>query len=258
MRTRFAFESKGEAAIRRLATLAPLNHEALAALEMAAAHAERVPAHREIVGEGKNALQPSIVLSGWACRMRLFSDGRRQILSFLLPGELIGMCDQPEPLSATTIVAMTEMTLCRAPAREAAEGLAQIYAMSRALEEYYLFRQIARIGRMSAYERLLDWLLEMRERLALSGLASDDSLPMPLTQEGLADALGLTSVHVNRTLQLMRREGLIDLRGGMARLHDPERLRGLVDYRPARVSGLTRGAPPPRRELNFTDSPPVT
>lgn len=83
----------------------------------------------------------------------------------------------------------------------------------------------------------------MRERLALAGLASDDSLPMPLTQESLADALGLTSVHVNRTLQLMRREGLIDLRSGMARLYDPERLRGLVDYRPARVSALRTTGP---------------
>lgn len=146
MATRFAFESKGEAAIRRLAALAPLTPEALAALEIAAAQAERVPAHREIVREGEHALQPSIALSGWACRMRLFSDGRRQILSFLLPGELIGMCDQPEPLAATTIVAMTEMTLCRAPAREAHETLGPVYATSRALEEYYLFRQIAGSG----------------------------------------------------------------------------------------------------------------
>jgi CRP-like cAMP-binding protein len=227
-----------EPAFQRLAALAPLGADEIAALVDAAASSQRVPAHREIVAEGQPAVRPSIVLSGWACRVRLFSDGRRQILSLLLPGDLIGMCRQREPLAATSIVALTAVTLCRAPApREAAAGtgLAEAYLLSGALEEFYLFRHIARIGRLSAYERLLDWMLEVRERLALACLASDDRVPLPLTQEALADALGLTSVHVNRMLQLMRREGVIELTGGMVRLHDIQRLCQLVDYRPGRV-----------------------
>jgi CRP-like cAMP-binding protein len=71
---------------------------------------------------------------------------------------------------------------------------------------------------MSAYERIQDWLSEIHERLLLAGRAGPESFPMPLTQEMLADALGLTSVHVNRTLQAMRRDGVLEWRGGTVRL----------------------------------------
>jgi CRP-like cAMP-binding protein len=233
-----AFAPSGNAAFKRLAALAPLNDDDLAALARSADTPTRFAAHREILREGAPGLAPSIVLSGWACRVRQFSDGRRQILSFLLPGELIGVCHHREPLAATSLVALTPVDLCRAPpaSKEEGSGLAEAYAVSGALEEFYLFRQIARLGRLSAYERMLDWMFEMRDRLALAGLVADNSFPMPITQEGLADALGLTSVHVNRTLQLMRREGLVELRSGMARLIDPQRLMSLIDYRPGRVT----------------------
>jgi CRP-like cAMP-binding protein len=227
------------AAVRRLAALAPLSDDDLAALARAANSPTRIAAHREILREGAPGLPPGIVLSGWACRVRQFSDGRRQILSFLLPGELIGMCHHREPLATTSLVALTPVDLCTAPPANEdrdASGLAEAYAVSGALEEFYLFRQIARLGRLSAYERMLDWMFEMRDRLELTGQVADNSFPMPITQEGLADALGLTSVHVNRTLQLMRREGLVELRSGIARLIDPQRLMSLIDYRPAKVT----------------------
>ena len=244
MNPRHAFASSGNAAFRRLAALASLTDADLAALADSAAAMTRFAAHREILRESAPGLAPSIVLSGWACRVRLFSDGRRQILSFLLPGELIGMCHHRQPLAATSVVALTPVELCPAPPGckdHEGGGLADAYAVSGALEEFYLFRQIARLGRLSAYERMLDWMFEMRDRLALAGLVADDSFPMPITQEGLADALGLTSVHVNRTLQLMRREGLVELRGGMARLIDPQRLMSLIDYRPANVTAARIG-----------------
>jgi CRP-like cAMP-binding protein len=239
-----AYASSGNSAFKRLAALAPLSDQDLAALARSADAPTRFAAHREILREGAPAMAPSIILSGWACRVRQFSDGRRQILSFLLPGELIGMCHQHEPLAATSLVALTHVDLCRAPSagnEDEGSGLAEAYAVSGALEEFYLFRQIARLGRLSAYERMLDWMFEMRDRLALAGLVADDSFPMPITQEGLADALGLTSVHVNRTLQLMRREGLVELRGGMARLIDPQRLMSLIDYRPAHITAARGG-----------------
>lgn len=135
------------------------------------------------------------------------------------------------------ITAITEVTLCHVPPHaQAGPGLRTAYAMSRALEEVYLFRQIARLGRLSAYERFVDWVTEMRERLSLVGLASPHGFPVPLTQELMADALGLTSVHVNRTLQLMKREGLMEMRSGYLTLTDPQRLGQLADCRPTVVS----------------------
>jgi CRP-like cAMP-binding protein len=222
MPTSLALSSAYDATLNRLSALAQLTPEDIEAL-------------RELLGEGKPVTQPSIVLSGWAARTRLFSDGRRQILGFLLPGELIGFCSQRDPLATTTISALTEVNLCAAP-QQGSAGLAEAYAFSGALEEFFLFRHIARLGRMSAYERLIDWLLEIRDRLAISGLSVGDSFRVPLTQEALADTLGLTSVHVNRMLQLLRREGLIVSRGGMVRLPDPARLEEIVDYRPAVIA----------------------
>ena len=226
-----------EPAVRRLNKLAPLTGEEIAALQAGTGLAHRVSAHREVMADGEPVTGPSLVLKGWACRVRIFRDGRRQILGFLLPGDLIGLCDQPEPLASTMVTAITEVTLCPAPHPvEKGSRLATAYALSRALDENYLLRHIGRLGRLSAYERLIDWVAEIHERLALAGLATPASFPMPLTQEILADTLGLTSVHVNRTLQMVRRQGLMDVRNGRVTLTDPANLRRLVESRPTRVS----------------------
>ncbi|UYY57513.1 Crp/Fnr family transcriptional regulator [Sphingomonas sp. S2-65] len=228
-------ESASFAAVTRFSALARLTEgerDALADRE----RKRRAPAHREIQSVGKPAGEPLILLSGWACRTRTFFDGRRQILSMLLPGDLIGHAFRENAVAVTTVVALTEGVVMPAPAPAEGSGLAQAYAAAAALEEVYLYRQIARLGRLSAYERLADWLLETRDRLAMAGLASGDSFPMPLTQEALADLLGLTSVHINRTLQSMRRDGALDLRGGTACLSEPRQLADLVDYRPATIN----------------------
>lgn len=219
----------------RLGQLAPLDADELQALSEAQGKRYRVAAHHEIFEEGRPVDSSFLLLSGWACRSRIFSDGRRQILSLLLPGELIGICRQTRPLAATGAVALTDVSLCHAPAPCDKGGLAEAYARSGALEEFYLFRQIARLGRMSAYERIADLLLEVRERIAMVALGVEDNFPFPMTQEALADLLGLTSVHVNRTLQALRRDGLLELRGGSVHILDLRRLTDLVEHRDAIV-----------------------
>jgi CRP-like cAMP-binding protein len=229
--------SEGGAAAR-LGALAPLGPEERYALSQAQELKHQVAAHHIIVEDGCPVTSPSIILSGWACRTRIFLDGRRQILSLLVPGDLIGVCRQNRPIAATGAVALTDVILCPAPTPERAKtGLAEAYARSGALEEFYLFRQIARLGRMSAYERIADLLLEIGERLSAVLRTPHDRFPFPLTQETLADLLGLTSVHVNRMLQLFRRQGLLDVRGGTVHIRDLARLIDLVEHRRAEVSG---------------------
>ncbi len=223
----------------RLNALALLDAEELAALHRAAKNARRVPARREVIAEGQPIQQPYIVLSGWAARTHTLFDGRRQIASLMLPGDLIGLCRQSDPTASATVLALTDVTLCPAPPPRADQhgtGLAEAYALSGAIDEACLLRSITRLGRLSAYERTADWLLEMHERLTLSGLASGNHFPMPLTQEMLADTLGLTSVHVNRTLQAMRRDGVVTLRGGSVVLSDPARLASSVGRGATRVT----------------------
>src|SRR4051794_41022710 len=102
-----------DAAGLRLAALADLDEEDLAAIRRATAVTRRVLAHRELVAEGRPVTEPMIVVRGFAARIRLFADGRRQILNFLLPGDLIGVCRQARPVAATTVVALTELNTCR-------------------------------------------------------------------------------------------------------------------------------------------------
>ena len=108
--------------------------------------------------------------------------------------------------------------------------------VSRAIEEAHLLAQITRLGRLSALERIADLFLELYERLSLAGLASNGRFALPLTQEVVADALGLTSVHLSRTLQLARRRGEFEWRDGQVILHDLRQLGRMVGRLPVRVS----------------------
>ena len=222
----------GSSAITRLAKLAPLTQDDRHALDEAVKMAVAFEPHSEIVPEGAPLPERKILLSGWACRMRQMIDGRRQILGLLLPGDLIGNCAHRDPVSATTIISVTQVRTCTAPTRES-DALREAYAMSGALDELALLRQIARLGRLSAYERLIDFLLEIRERLALANLLEGDRFALPLMQEMLADLLGLTAVHVNRTIQTLRQNGVLSLQRGYARLSNVEGLISLVDFRPS-------------------------
>ena len=114
-------------------------------------------------------------------------------------------------------------------------ALAQAYAVSHALEEAYLLAQITRLGRLNALERLADVMLELRERLALSGLVRGDTFDMPLTQEMLADVLGLTPVHINRMVQQARRQDWLEWRAKRVTIKDTAALASKVGRTPARV-----------------------
>lgn len=225
-----------EPAILRLGALADLDADASRVLADAAARSRMVKPRHEIIVEGEDVKEPLLILDGWAARIRHLSDGRRQILGFLLPGDLIGLCDQHRPIAASTIAAITPMSICAAPAVELSPALRRAYAVSRALEHAYMLAQITRLGRMNAHERLADLLLELLERLKLAGRASGGNFALPVTQEGIADALGLTSVHVNRTLQTMRRDDEIVLKSGSLTVVNPALLADRIGRNPTRVS----------------------
>lgn len=213
-----------------------------AELELVAATARRLenaPGGTEIPGR-------RILVSGWVARRRTLADGSRQIFSFVLPGD---PCSGRRR-GGTRLVALTAVETAEAGALfQAAEdrlrhpGLADAFEAIGQEEEGLLLDHIVRLGRLTAYERTAHLLLELRERLARVGLADEQRLPMPLTQETLADALGLSIVHVNRTVQQLRRDGLIELRAGLAVLHDPDAMAELCGYEPLRTARRAAGAP---------------
>lgn len=216
--------------IRRLATLAHLSAEDVARLEKLVAARRTSTARRDIVAAGAQSAQTLLMLDGWALRSCLTVDGRRQITQFLIPGDIVTFV-ATDASHANGLTALTAVGYCPAPdihPRADSEGFAGIAIASNALELKYLYRQVARLGRMDAFQRTVDWLLEMRERLYLAGLAHGERFPLPLTQEVMADALGLTSVHVNRTLQALRRDGLVQIGEGWATLRDRKQCEFIV------------------------------
>ncbi|MET0338437.1 MAG: Crp/Fnr family transcriptional regulator [Caulobacter sp.] len=227
--------------IRRLEALHPLSEAERANLTQLSAPPQHHPAGMDLSTEGDAPPIPRIILSGWACRQRGLADGRRQILAFLLPGDAVGI--PPQNIggvfcSTTAITAVTSIS--GAAVREAAlrltahpSGVAIACVRACAMEEARLFDHVVRLGRQSALERVAHLLLELHERLAVVGLAFENRFPMPLTQEVLADALGLSIVHVNRTLQQLRRSGLIDTRAGWVTLRDHVQMTELASFRPA-------------------------
>jgi CRP-like cAMP-binding protein len=208
--------------VARLARLHPLDDGAREALAAALARARPVQPRRELLQEGAPVREPLLVLDGWGAKVRHLLDGRRQILQFVLPGDLLGR--EPKAQAPVTAIAVTPMEVCPAPERTASPALDAVYAAVAALEEAYLHAQIVRLGRMSAHERVIDLLLELYERLEPAGLAQDGRFTVPVTQEVLADALGLTAVHVNRMLQRARRAGDLSFSGRELMLHDPAAL----------------------------------
>jgi CRP-like cAMP-binding protein len=198
---------------------------------------------RELLAEGTRLDRAQILLEGWAVRQRVLSDGRRQIFSFLLPGDIFGICARPGGAALYTTVALTSVVtaplamLDDALQRAPASASGRIVREMLSLEESLLVNQVVRLGRQSAHERLINLLLEFHDRLVPAGLVEDGSFMLPFTQEVLSDALGLSTVHTNRTLQQLRREGLIETHLNQMRLLNRTRLAEVADYRMAPCLG---------------------
>ena len=228
-----------EAVLGKLRGLAALSAADVLLVRGLSALREQHAVGAEVCAEGA-ALRPRVILSGWAARMRLLPDGRRQIFSLLVPGDGLGLCPRPQPLGLSACVALTRLetadaAMLRDAADDPASGLGLACARAACLEEAQVLDHVMRLGRQTALERTAHLFLELRWRLAAVGLAAESRFPLPLTQEVLADALGLSIVHVNRTLQQLRREGLIEMKSGWVELLDREGLSELADFAPPAV-----------------------
>jgi CRP-like cAMP-binding protein len=203
--------------VAKLMQFAPLSDGDVAVLEAMCRREERFRAGTNIVVEGEAPRAAFVVTRGIAYRYRLMPDGRRQILTILIPGDF---CDLHGFLLKTVdhSVAAFGPTRIAVITRETVMDLAQNYPRIRAAlwwsamqEEAMLRERIVALGRRSARGRLAYFLCELVWRQRAIGLAEDHAIRLPFTQTDLADTLGLTSVHTNRVLQGFRRDKLITL-----------------------------------------------
>ena len=183
-----------------------------------------VAAGTELFAEGETSGHLYVVLSGWLFLHRILEDGRRQILDFCLPGAVLGYhahTETPFPFSAEAI---TDAEVAVIPLSRVSDLLSRgsscatllLDATEQALRG--VFDTLTDIGRRTAREAVAHFLLRMDRRIrALTNPNPDGSIPFPLRQEHIGDALGLTSVHVCRTLGKLRNDGLVEI--GQGRLH---------------------------------------
>jgi CRP-like cAMP-binding protein len=229
--------------LRALSRRGPLTQEEEYAARGGLGEMQSAGSGNELLAEGTRLNRAHILLEGWAVRQRVLSDGRRQIFSFVLPGDIFGICARPGGEALCATVALTPVIIAPLPMLDdalqhaAASARGRIMREMLSLEESLLVNQVVRLGRQSAHERLINLLLEFHDRLAAAGLVEDGSFMLPFTQEVLSDALGLSTVHTNRTLQQIRRENLIETHLNQMCLLDRTRLAEVADYRMAPCLG---------------------
>lgn len=216
--------------LKKLSYFAPLGEADRAALRALETGRKRLYAGMEIAREGSPAPGLFTVTDGMVCRYKQLASGRRQILGFLIPGDigdphamLVNMMDHSimalSPARIATLDGPAAMTLAMENPR-----IAAAFWWNRLQEESILRERIASLGRRDAGERLAFLLCEFLWRFRAVDEAPADRIWLPLTQSDLADTLGLSQVHVNRMLQALRRDGLIVMRDGELQVLDADRL----------------------------------
>jgi CRP-like cAMP-binding protein len=201
--------------------------------------AERQQQHApgtDIIRDGDHSPDCHVVLSGIGCRYKMLPDGGRQIMAFLVPGDL---CDAEIFILRAMdhgVGAISPTTTALIPGKVIAELVRTSGTLSSALwwgtltDLAVLRERIVDHGRRDAHERVAHLLYELLVRYRMVGRSRDNAIDFPMTQNDLADATGMTPVHANRTLQKLRAEGLIRLSGKTLTVLDPERLRDIAGF----------------------------
>lgn len=206
----------------------------------------RVDPGTTILMEGSNSPQLYTVLRGQGVRYKTLEDGRRQVINFLFPGDFTGLQAGLMGEMKHSVEARTPMTLCAFDRAELwqlfKEQPARAYDLTwiAAVEEHFLGETIATLGQRDAVQRVAWALLKIWQRLRAVGLERNGTVPLPFRQQDLADALGLSLVHTNKTLARLRARQLCDWSERALRVLDAPGLAAL---------GLVEAEPPERRPL---------
>ncbi len=224
--------------IRKLESIAPLMPDERAALLRLPLRLKTVPARHDIVSEGDTPSESCLIVAGFAYRYILTAEGKRQILSFHIAGDI------PD-LQSLHINVMDHSLATLAPSSLAFIQHDDLRALMRShprlgdllwrdtLIDAAIFRQwMVGLGRRDAYGRIAHLLCELLVRLRAVELVEDHAFMLPVTQAELGDAFGLSTVHVNRVLQDLRRDDLITLRGVSLKVLDWEGLKKAGEFDP--------------------------
>lgn len=214
----------------KLGAFTRLSADDKAALVRISQNVRIVDARRDLVSEGDKPRCVHLVLDGWAARYKSLPDGRRQIVSIFLPGDFCDLMVYILKSLDHSICAITRLKAAMITPDEMTALMSDRPRMTQALWWNELVTAaiqrewILNLGQRSAYQRLGHLFVELYLRLSAVGGTQNGRCDFPLTQNDLADATGLTAVHVNRTLRDLRGDGLIELERRQLHILDLERL----------------------------------
>jgi CRP-like cAMP-binding protein len=189
-----------------------------------------------MVYEGQSARSAYILARGWVCSYKLLPGGTRQIVDFQIPGDFLGLRSvlfrtadhNIEPVTEVEAFEVITSDLTDAFSRSPRLATAMLWAASR--DEAMLVEHLIDLGRRDAMQRTAHFLLELGARLMLVGLGTKEGYDCPLSQYLLADALGLSAVHINRVLRQLREDGLLTFRDGKVIFDNFDGLVALAEF----------------------------
>jgi len=225
-----------ECALRRSGAFKPVSDMVLAFInEMKRDHLV-CPPGAEIIAAGQEQVELYTLYAGWALRFKMLPDGRRQILNIHLPGDLIGLQGAMFEAPSYGVEALTEVQICVLPRRKVWSLFQNMPELSfdvtwlGAREESHVDEGLTSVGRRNAVERIAALIILLYKRLDALGMVINSAMPFPLTQQHIADMLGLSLVHTNKSLAKLRRLGMSSLTNGMLLLSNPRALESMAQY----------------------------
>jgi CRP/FNR family transcriptional regulator, anaerobic regulatory protein len=198
-----------------------------------------IEAGTSILLHGTNSAHLYTILSGWAFRYKTLSDGRRQILNYAMPADLLGLQGSVNDEMQHSVEALTDIVLCVFPREKLWDlyvgfpTLAFDVTWLAAREEQVLDEHLLSVGRRSALERLAYLLLALFQRAEQIGLTKNNSIQFPFTQQHVADTLGMSLVHTNKTLKRLMATKAVRWKDRLFEVLDRDELARLAKYEPA-------------------------
>lgn len=227
--------------LRKL-TLFPANTaEEIAFIQSFKNRAVSMPAGGTIIAESIQSEELYTLFSGWAFRYKTLSDGRRQILNFLLPGDFVGLQEKMSDKSMHGVEAITDVQLCGFKRH----GLWDLFRLHPTLgyditwiaahQENVLDENLLSVGRRTGVERVAMLLIHLYKRMKNLGRMQDETVDFPLTQQHIADALGLSLAYTNKTLKRLTKQGFHEITDSRLKMINVEALQKLAEYRAAEL-----------------------
>ncbi|MFT4117540.1 Crp/Fnr family transcriptional regulator [Bradyrhizobium sp.] len=224
------------ALVRRLRVSSGISDEDVREIEALPIAVRQYRAETPVVRDGARATECCLIAEGFCARSKTIASGRRQILSIHIPGEIpdlmslfLHVMDHDlTTLTPSTLGFISHETLQKLHRRRPA--VAEMFWRDTLIDSAMFREWIVNVGQRPAPSRLAHVMIELRERLRVIGAVDGNSFEMPLTQEQIGEALGITAVHANRVIKLLRQDGIVDLHRGRVTVLDERKFLELADF----------------------------